>query len=110
MAWAGSCTIGHMDVFVTREDRRFVWDSEKAASNVVKHGVTFDQALAVFFDPLHELMDASVPGEAREAAIGLDLQFKMLFVVHLEIEEFATRIISARQATAAERRVYEESQ
>jgi uncharacterized DUF497 family protein len=99
-----------MDVFVTRENRRFVWDSDKAASNIVKHGVTFDQALAVFFDPFHEVMDASVPGERREAAIGLDLEFKMLVVVHIEIEEFATRIISARQATAAERRAYEESQ
>ena len=99
-----------MDVFVTREDRRFVWDSEKATSNVVKHGVTFDQALAVFFDPFHELMDASVPGESREAAIGLDLQFQMLIVVHLEVEDFATRIISARRATTSERRVYEESE
>jgi hypothetical protein len=99
-----------MDVLVTREDRRFVWDSEKATSNLIKHSVTFDQALSVFFDPFHELIDASVPGESREAAIGLDLQFQMLIVVHIEVEDFATRIISARRATAAERRAYEESE
>jgi len=77
---------------------------------LIKHSVTFDQALSVFFDPFHELIDASVPGESREAAIGLDLQFQMLIVVHIEVEDFATRIISARRATAAERRAYEESE
>ena len=77
---------------------------------MIKHSVTFDQALSVFFDPFHELIDASVPGESREAAIGLDLQFQMLIVVHIEVEDFATRIISARRATAAERRAYEESE
>ena len=37
-----------------------VGDSEKAALNVAKHGITFDRALDVFFDPLHELLEASV--------------------------------------------------
>jgi uncharacterized DUF497 family protein len=96
-----------MDVFVTREGERFVWDSEKAAANLLKHNVTFDRAVDVFFDPLHDLLDASVNGEAREAAIGRDLDRKLLFVVHLVFENDATRIISARHATTAERKSYE---
>ncbi len=98
----------YMDVFVTREGIRFVWDSEKAAANVVKHGVTFDRALDVFFDPLHDVWDASVWEETRSAAIGLADSKKLLYVVHLEVEREATRIISARSATAAEKRRYEE--
>lgn len=96
-----------MDVFVTREERRFVWDSEKASSNFTKHGVSFDQAIEVFFDPLHELMDASVDTENRCAAIGLDYQRHLLFVVHLEVEGDTIRIISARLATRGELKIYE---
>jgi uncharacterized DUF497 family protein len=99
-----------MDVFVTRGRQRFVWDSDKAAANFVKHGVTFDRALDVFFDPLHELIDASVPDERREAAIGRDINKKLLFVVHIETDGENTRLISARLATASERRIYEESE
>ena len=98
-----------MDVFVTREDYRFVWDSDKATANVAKHGVTFDQALEVFFDPLHELVDASVDEESRQAAIGLDFQRHLLFVVNIVVEGDTVRIISARLATRGELKIYENS-
>ncbi len=97
-----------MDVFVTREGDRFTWDSEKAAANLAKHGVSFDRALDVFFDPLHEVKDASVPAENRLAVVGRDRRFRVLYVVHIEIEHETTRVISARVTTPSERRDYEE--
>jgi len=98
-----------MDVFVTREGQRFVWDSEKAASNLVKHGVSFDRALEVLVDPFHRLEDAGVEDEGRLAAIGVDFLRRVLFVVHLEREIAVIRIVSARHATRVERRRYEKS-
>ena len=96
-----------MDVFVTREEYRFVWDSDKAASNFLKHGISFDRAIEVFFDPLHELVDASVDDEIRQAAIGLDFHRHVLFVVNLVMEGDTIRIISARLATRGELKIYE---
>ena len=99
-----------MDVYVTRENQRFVWDSDKATGNMVKHGVSFDRALEVLLDPFHRLLDVSVFDEQRQAAVGIDFSRRMLFVVHLETEREQTRIISARLATSAERRSYEDFQ
>jgi uncharacterized DUF497 family protein len=97
-----------MDVYVTRKEERFVWDSEKAATNLAKHGVSFDEAIDVFFDAAYRLVDASVPEERREAAIGFGRDRRLLFVVNIEPELETTRIISARLANAAEKRDYEE--
>ena len=98
-----------MDVFVTRYGLRFAWDSEKAASNEGKHGVSFDQACETFFDQFVQYFDASVEDEIRTAAIGLDFLRRLLFVVHLEREPDCIRIVSARFATAGERRIYEDN-
>lgn len=88
----------------------FVWDKEKAVDNPVKHdGVTFEQAAQMFFDPLLRLVDASRNGESRDAAIGYDDAGKLLFVVHIQQEEEAIRIISARKTTSIERREHEYS-
>jgi uncharacterized DUF497 family protein len=105
--WAGSCRKGHTDVFAARESLRLVWDSDKASANAAKHVVTFDQAIEVFFDSLHELVDADVDGESRKAAIGLDFQRHLLFVVHIAFEGETIRIISARVATRRESRIYQ---
>lgn len=99
-----------MDVYVTRNRERFVWDSNKAASNIAKHGISFDQAIDVFFDPFYLLYDASVEGEGREAALGQNLMLKLLYVVHTELDGDYTRVISARDATGAEMREYEDAQ
>ena len=85
----------------------FEWDTDKAASNLAKHGVTFLEACEVFFDPFFRLVDASVEEEAREAAIGYTEGSRLLFVVHLVREEESIRIISARPASAEERKIYE---
>ena len=74
---------------------------------MVKHGVRFEAACEIFFDPFVRIEDASPEGDRREAAIGLTEAWELLFVVHLLREEDAIRIISARTATAQERRRYE---
>ena len=83
----------------------FVWDETKARRNIQEHdGVTFEQAAEVFFDPFFRLVDAERNTEARDAAIGYDTQGRLLFVVHVEVEDEYIRIISARKATREERK------
>lgn len=87
----------------------FVWDKAKAANNLKKHEVSFQQAAEAFFDPFLRMVGAS-PDESRDAIIGFDSNGRMLFVVHIELEDDGGyRIISARKATAEERKVYERS-
>jgi uncharacterized DUF497 family protein len=76
---------------------------------VKHHGITFEQAAAVFFDPFFELVDAGRNDEARDALIGYDGLGSLLFVVHIEIEGEYFRIISARRATNEERAHHEHS-
>ena len=97
-----------MDIHFLYLGQRFVWDSEKAFVNARKHGVSFELACQVFFDPLIRIEDASTGGEVRDAAIGLTEDWALLFVVHLLREGDLIRIISARPATARERRAYED--
>lgn len=96
-----------MDVYFSRKGQRFVWDSAKASANLAKHGVSFEIACEVFFDPLLYLTDASAEDEARFAAIGETENWRLLFVVHVERERDTIRIISARNATDKERIEYE---
>jgi uncharacterized DUF497 family protein len=96
-----------MDLAFLYQGQRFVWDIEKASKNLAKHGVTFEEACQVFFDPLLRVEDASVGGEHRDAVLGLTENWNLLFVVHMLREDDAIRIISARPATAPERRAYE---
>lgn len=85
----------------------FVWSQEKAQTNLSKHKVAFEQAAEVFFDPFLMVTDASVDDESRDAIIGLDEHWNLLFVVHVEAEGDRFRIISARRATKPERKIYE---
>jgi uncharacterized DUF497 family protein len=98
-----------MDVAFLHLGQRFVWGSEKAATNITKHGIAFEDACQVFFDPFFKLEDASTPEEQRNAVIGLTEDWTVLFVVHLSLEDDAIRIISARPATAQERSSYEDA-
>jgi uncharacterized DUF497 family protein len=89
---------------------RFEWDGSKDRANIVKHGVGFDEARKVFSDP-HVIIreDCVVEGEERMQAIGY--VERVLLVVHTVREEglgAIIRLISARKATPAERRLYEE--
>ena len=85
----------------------FRWNTEKAAQNLREHGVAFEQAAQVFFDPFVRYVDASRKGERRDGAIGADFEYRVLCVVHIELEDDALRIISAWPATQAEREKYE---
>ena len=83
----------------------FEWDPEKAASNLVKHGVSFPEAATFFADPLAVYLDDG-SGLGNMVVIGTSLQERVLCVVHVERGE-RDRIISARSATTGEREVYE---
>jgi len=98
-----------MDLHSLYQGQRFCWDSEKAASNFKKHGVPFEQAREVFFDPFVRLDDVSGNEEGRESATRLTEDWTLLSVVHLVREGDLIRIISARPATAQERRAYEDN-
>ncbi|HMQ51402.1 MAG TPA: BrnT family toxin [Anaerolineae bacterium] len=86
----------------------FEWDSHKATSNLRKHGVSLESAGEVFHDPFIQLVDEeTVAGELRESIIGMTVSWRLLYVVYVVREE-VIRIISAREATSAERRHYED--
>ncbi len=88
--------------------QQFTWDLEKAATNLAKHGVAFEHACEVFFDPFVRIEDGGTDEEQREAAIGLTEDWNVLYVIHLMREGETIRIVSARIATAQERRRYED--
>jgi uncharacterized protein len=97
-----------MDVYFELNGVTFVWNDVKAKGNPTLHdGITFQQSVEAFFDPFLIVVDASRNGEAREAVIGLDTRWHLLYVVYIEREEEMIRIISARQATHQERSEYE---
>jgi hypothetical protein len=88
---------------------RFEWDRRKALLNLRKHRVGFDEAATVFYDPLSvtfEDPDHSVD-EERRITVGFSLHKRLLVISHVE-RGAAIRIISARTATAHERRKHEE--
>ena len=97
-----------MDVHYELNGTAFIWDAEKARMNKITHdGITFEQAAEVFFDPFFCLVDATRNEEARDAALGFDALGRVLFVVHIEVEDEYIRIISARKATPQERTDYD---
>jgi uncharacterized DUF497 family protein len=97
-----------MDIYFVLNGITFVWNEEKAWSNTSKHdNVTFQQAAEVFFDPFLIVVDASRNDEARDAIIGMDRRWNLLYVVHIERDDDVIRIISARKATRKEREDYE---
>jgi uncharacterized DUF497 family protein len=86
----------------------FEWDRAKAERNRRKHGVTFDEAVTIFHDPLSATFDDSdhSTGERRLITVGYSSRARLLIVSHVELSE-TIRIISARLATAAERKRHE---
>jgi len=86
------------------------WDDDKAATNLKKHGVAFEEAASVFrdkfaktvFDPNHSF------DEARWITIGYSNFGRLLFVCHAERNE-SIRIISARRATKQETKKHEQT-
>jgi uncharacterized DUF497 family protein len=97
-----------MDVLYRLQGIEFEWNAEKALSNISKHGVTFEEATEVFFDPFYQAGDASIGDEQRDFVLGYSASQRLLLTVYTESND-RTRIISARLATRQERRLYEES-
>ena len=85
---------------------RFVWDARKAAANLKKHGVSFDEASSAFEDTLGAYYPDRLH-EDRFILIGYSRRQRLLYVVHAEVEADAIRIISARKATKHEKARYE---
>lgn len=86
----------------------FAWDSRKASSNQRKHGVSFEEAATVFGDPLALMIEDAIDPE-RTLLLGVSDRMRLLLVVHMEMSDETIRLISARRATAHERRRYEEN-
>jgi uncharacterized DUF497 family protein len=87
---------------------RFEWDADKAAQNIKKHRVSFDEAVTVFYDPLAATFDDPdhSDNENRFVTVGYSAQGRLLVVCHVE-RGAPTRLISARRATARERKRHE---
>jgi uncharacterized DUF497 family protein len=93
------------------EQRKIVWDPDKAAENLRKHHVTFDSAALVFLDPMRierrDDSETNKSGEERWQTLGV--VGSVLFVVYTErvtVNGEETRIITARAANKAEKRSY----
>jgi uncharacterized protein len=88
---------------------RFEWDPAKAAANIKKHGIGFDEAKSVFADERAKLIadPAHSNDEDRFVLLGLSTKLKLLVVCHCYRSKSNTiRIISARKATAIESQQY----
>jgi uncharacterized DUF497 family protein len=87
----------------------FVWDPVKAASNLKKHGVSFEEAQSVFYDEwaLQFYDESHSSGEERFLLLGMSSGANLLIVCHCERDRGdAVRIISARKATKYEGSFY----
>jgi uncharacterized protein len=86
----------------------FSWDERKAATNLRRHGIRFEEAATVFVDPVGRAYDDPDHSEyeLRFLLVGHSLAGRILLVVHAEKDD-TIRIISARRATPREREDYE---
>lgn len=90
---------------------QFEWDREKAASNLKKHGVSFEEASTVFGDLSAKMFydEEHSADEKREFIVGYSERNKLLVVYFTEREFNRIRVITARPPTNFEREDYEES-
>ena len=91
-------------------DVKFEWDPAKAQSNLRKHGVSFEEAATVFWDPLAATaLDARSEEETeiRFVTVGTSKLGRLLVIAHCDRGE-VVRVISARKPTQRERLAYEE--
>ena len=88
---------------------RFEWNARKAAGNLRRHGVSFEEAASLFFDPLSATGDDPDHSldERRFVTFGMSSSGRLLVVAYAAHDD-AIRIITARLATRAERKLYEE--
>jgi hypothetical protein len=91
---------------------QFEWDIKKAAVNLKKHGISFEEARSVFYDAFAVQFydEGHSDDEDRFLMLGLSCESNILLVCHCERDVGHTiRIISARKATKNERRLYKGS-
>jgi uncharacterized protein len=88
---------------------QFEWDTRKAAANLAKHGVSFEEAATAFGDPLGRFMadPRHSAGEERFVLLGSSREERLLAVMFVDRGD-TIRIVSTRRATRRERRDYEE--
>jgi uncharacterized protein len=87
----------------------FAWDRRKARSNLIKHGVSFEEAQTVFLDENARLIDDPDHSEDEERFVLLGYSFlaHCQIVSHCYLEtDSVIRLISARRATAQEEQIY----
>ena len=87
----------------------FAWDGRKARLNLVRHGVSFEEAQTVFLDETARLIADPDHSEAEErfVLLGFSLQARCLIVIHCYREDDTViRLISARRATPQEESMY----
>jgi len=85
----------------------YQWDPNKAKSNEKKHGIKFADVVSIFEDENAITIEDDNPNENRFITIGRDILWRILVVVYT-FRGHIIRIISARKATARERKMYEE--
>lgn len=87
---------------------KFEWNRDKASSNLRKHGVSFDEAVTVFYDPLAATFKD--PDHSREEqrwiTVGHSARTRLLVVCYTDREKMV-RLISARRASRSERKRHE---
>jgi uncharacterized protein len=88
---------------------QFEWDPKKAKENLAKHGISFEEALTVFADPLAQIFDDEEHStdEQREIIIGHSARHRVVLVC-FTARRMRVRLYSARKATRFERKDYEE--
>ena len=89
---------------------QFEWDTKKAAINLKKHGISFDEAKSIFYDEyaVQFYDEEHSDEEDRFLMLGLSCESNILLVCHCERDSGNTiRIISARKATKNERKLYQ---
>ena len=88
---------------------RFEWDNRKAAANLKKHGVSFEEAKSIFIDERAKLIDDPdhSDDEDRFVLLGMSSVLRLLLVCHCyRSEGNVIRIISARKAISKESKSY----
>lgn len=94
---------------IRRDDHiGFEWDDRKAALNIKKHGVSFEDAMDAFSDPYARVIPDAMHSDYEERffLIGMDLRARVLTVCHCERRGGVIRMISARRSTKVEEMQY----
>jgi uncharacterized DUF497 family protein len=88
---------------------KFQWDNKKAEENIIKHGISFEEAESVFYDPfaVEFYDDENSEWEDRFLLLGISSNLNILLICHCFREsDSIIRIISARKATKSETKYY----